>query len=370
MQFRTCPSVGNRPGALRVPRRGFTLIEILTATAIMALLVSLVMTILSQVVSAWNRSSDELEIGAKARQALDTLTQDLQTAIFRSDGSQWLSCTTEPTPNSPVSGVNTTRLIFYTTSALHQTKDDGTTGHAGNSIYGDVSAIEYRVAYADPFGNPTSSQQTFSLHRVTVDPGSTFFGVNGKPMMGIYSGGPGGVSHLEDEFDAVLDTFPNGVASSMQGVAGTTLRVTLYGSSAHESILLDNVARFDVFLFYYGSNPVAGAAPATQVYPETTPNDVNPAKYYFGGWARSGSSPSPANQPGYLDLISSSSGGGASPTFIRVAFADVTMTVLTDEGVALLNTFQGAMPEALTWQDFLDQYGKTYTQRIQFFNSP
>lgn len=342
--------------------RGFTLVEILTATAIMALLVSLVMTVLSQVVTAWNRSSDELDIGGKARTALDLIAADLQMAIFRPDGSQWLSCTTESTPNSPISGITNTRLIFFSTSPVHQSKDDSTSGKDAKPIYGDVCAIEYRVAYADPFGNASSDQKTFSLHRVAVDPASTFFGVNGKPLLGIYDGGPGNAKTLNEAFEkAEIDSSDKGTVNTIPGNQGKSLRVTIYGSLSHESILLDNVARFSVFLYYYGSN--ANPPPATQLYPETFPYNNIPAKYYYGGYGPS------SDSKNFLDLISSTSSSG-SPTFTRLAFADITMTVLKDDGVTLLNQFQGSMPSNLTWEDFLNRYGITYTERVRFFNSP
>lgn len=369
MHIRNRHSTRRQPGSLSTGLRGFTLVEILTATAIMALLVSLVMTILSQVVTAWNRSSDELDIGGKARTALDLIASDIQMAIYRQDGMQWLSCTTETTPNSPVSGVTNTRLIFFSTSPVHQSKDDSAVGKDARPIYGDVCAIEYRVTYADPFGSSNSIQKTFSLHRVALDPASTFFGINSKAIMGIYSGNPTtpGVATLEDNFDAVFDSTDKGVPNTVPGNQGKPLRMTIYGSLAHESILLDNVARFTVFLYYYGSN--TPGPPAAEVFPQTYPNPLNPAKYYIGGWQRSGGVPSGDVKP-YLDLINPLYGRPGDPTFVRLAFADVTMTVLKDEGVTLLNQFNGSMPQNMTWEDFLNRYGITYTERVRFFNSP
>ncbi len=337
--------------------RGFTLVEILTATAIMALLVSLVMTILSQVVMAWNRSSDELDIGGKARTTLDLLAADLQTAIFHKDGTQWLSATEEQTPNSPVNGVKNTRLIFFTSTLVHQSKDSSSGGgKQAQPLYGDICAVEYRVVYADPFGNADSTEKTFSLHRVVIDPASTFYGVNTSPIMGVYNGSNRTKNTLEDNFDAVVDINDKPVKNQMIGNLGKNLQVSIYGSLAPESILLDNVARFNVFLYYYGPN-TANPPPTVQLYPQTYPDNMIPAKYYFGGIQRN----STGKVKSYLDT---------QPTFTRLAFADITMTVLKDDGVTLLNQFNGSMPQNMTWEDFLNRYGVTFTERVQFFNSP
>lgn len=371
MHIRNRLSPRSHPTSSRT--HGFTLIEILTATAIMALLVSLVMTILSQVVTAWNRSSDELDIGGKARSALDLVAADLQMALFRQDGTQWLSLSTETTPNSPVSGVTNSRLIFFTSTPVHQSKDETNGGVDAKPIYGDICAVEYRVTYADPFGSTSSVQKTFSLHRVVVDPGSTFYGINKKPIMGIYNGTTnGGKNTLEDNFDALFDNLDHGVSNSVPGPQSKELTMKVYGSLTHESILLDNVARFNVFLYYYGAN--GSPPPATEVFPETYPAAIttNPAKYYYGGWQRkTGAGIVPSGpQPGFLDLVSPSILPAGSPTFYRLAFADITMTVLKDEGVTLLNQFNGSMPSNMTWEDFLNRYGITYTERIRFYNSP
>ena len=71
-------------------KRAFTLIEIMVATVIMVVLVGLVIQITSEVLKVWSRSSGKLAANAEARIALDLITQDLETAVFRNNGQQWL----------------------------------------------------------------------------------------------------------------------------------------------------------------------------------------------------------------------------------------------------------------------------------------
>ncbi len=161
----------------------------------------------------------------------------------------------------------------------------------------------------------------------------------------------------------MVDASHNSVTSTVLSNQGKTLRITIPNSFQSESILLDNVARFNVFLFYVGTNP--SPPPATEIYPQSEPFNNTPANYYYGGWKRSNNVPT-SGQNNFFDLIY----GGSNPTFNHLAFADITLTVLNDDGVALLNQINGSMPQGLTWEDFLAKYGRTYTQRVRFFNSP
>jgi len=323
----------------------------------MSLIVSLVMTVLTQVMSAWDRSSDDLELSAKA--------------IFRSDGSQWLSLTTEVPQDCPVSSANMTRLVFYSNPELRQTKDNAQGGSSGNIIPGDVCAVEYRVTFADPFGNADSTSKTFQLHRVVVDPATTFLGINGQPLMGI-SRSSGGLPTLEKTFDALVDKSIVPVESQVQLSQGKALNISVYGAGTTNSMLMDNVAQFKVFLYFYGGvppNPNTGAAstgaPAIQVYPMTQYTAIDPPQYYYGGASFGGG---PTN--GYLDTEVFPSPDPSKPNFIALAYADVTITLLNQDGVAYIQSLNGQAPPDFNWQNFLQQFGKTYTHRIRFNNKP
>lgn len=65
---------------------GFTLLELLVAVAITAVLVGFMIAIVSNVSGFWARSSGRLAAEAQARYVLDQLTLDLQSAGFRDSG--------------------------------------------------------------------------------------------------------------------------------------------------------------------------------------------------------------------------------------------------------------------------------------------
>ena len=77
----------------KVSRRAFTLIELLVALSVTALMVALMLTIVTNVLSGWNRSTGTLSAGNQARLLLDQIAADLQAAIIKRDGNAWLVAT-------------------------------------------------------------------------------------------------------------------------------------------------------------------------------------------------------------------------------------------------------------------------------------
>ena len=92
----------------------FTLIEIMVATVVMIVLTGLVIQITSEVLKVWNRSSGKLSANAEARIAMDLLTQDLETAVFRNNGQRWLEAR-QLDLGDPLTGGNfkTTQLRLF-----------------------------------------------------------------------------------------------------------------------------------------------------------------------------------------------------------------------------------------------------------------
>jgi prepilin-type N-terminal cleavage/methylation domain-containing protein len=79
-------------------RNGFTIIELLVAIGVTAILVTLMLTITLNVLAAWNRSSGKLTTNATARLVLDQLSQDISSLIVKRDGNVWLAATVQRNP--------------------------------------------------------------------------------------------------------------------------------------------------------------------------------------------------------------------------------------------------------------------------------
>ncbi len=103
------------PNPFRRRAGGFTIIELLVATAITALLVSLMLTVVVNVMSGWSKSSGKLNTGGQARTILTQLTADLHGAILKRDGNVWLAATiqqNQDTANGGKGDANVTSALW------------------------------------------------------------------------------------------------------------------------------------------------------------------------------------------------------------------------------------------------------------------
>lgn len=71
--------------------KGFTIVELLVAVGITALLVASMLIVTINVINVWGRTSGSLAAGNQARLILDQITQDLQAAVFQRDNNVWLA---------------------------------------------------------------------------------------------------------------------------------------------------------------------------------------------------------------------------------------------------------------------------------------
>jgi prepilin-type N-terminal cleavage/methylation domain-containing protein len=76
-------------------RRAFTLLEVLVAAALTAVLAALMLGILTQVLASWGRLSGRLSTAAQAGAILDQLESDLEAALLRADDNVWFAATVQ-----------------------------------------------------------------------------------------------------------------------------------------------------------------------------------------------------------------------------------------------------------------------------------
>ena len=146
------------PSASAKPRRGlglrslgvagFTILELLVAAAITALLAGFVATIVTNVAGLWSRTSGRLSTEAQARFVLDQLSLDLSSARFQDDGNVWLAASILPNTN------NATGLWLTIGTASNQKPPNTTTGtgaslqNIATGSLGDNSATSPRFGVA------------------------------------------------------------------------------------------------------------------------------------------------------------------------------------------------------------------------------
>jgi len=161
--FRSAPS-----------RRGFSLIEIMVAVAITAILVVLITKITVSFLDYWPKAEGKLRKNMDARMVLELMAQDLQAAIFRSQGQpntfEWFQWRydTNALPKTIYQSSDAGMLMFFTSPSDR----DLTTN-------GNICGINYRLAYQDPL-KTTGTDRVFALYRTMATAQTTFDSILGQ----------------------------------------------------------------------------------------------------------------------------------------------------------------------------------------------
>ena len=71
--------------------KAFTVLELLVAVSVTALLAGMLLNITSQVVQTQTQASGNLETNQVAQFVLDRIQEDLQCAVFKNDGNVWMA---------------------------------------------------------------------------------------------------------------------------------------------------------------------------------------------------------------------------------------------------------------------------------------
>jgi prepilin-type N-terminal cleavage/methylation domain-containing protein len=167
---------------LRAARRGFTLIEVMVATAIMLVIVLAVVTIAADTFKAYDRAVADLTTQSEARGALDALENDFQTAVIRPDGRCWMEVILPgaATPTGVPKAVGNLQPVDHPIVMLFSAPPDRprwspVATNPRTAFKGDVCAVSYRIGQRSPFDAPGDPiQQVYGIYRTIIDPEATF----------------------------------------------------------------------------------------------------------------------------------------------------------------------------------------------------
>lgn len=158
----------------RTPR-GFTLVELLVAMAITALIVTVLVSITSLSLDTWNRSRSEIRAARQGKALLESMARDFESLVVRRGNSfEWLYAESKPSSDGPGGNAspNAVDLIFFSAAT---DRYNGEIGVVGVDEGGDVSTIGYQLVYKDPIAGATNDAfKTFVLYRKLVNPKETF----------------------------------------------------------------------------------------------------------------------------------------------------------------------------------------------------
>ena len=354
-------------------RAAFTLIELMVAIGVTALLVSLMLTITINVMGGWNKSSGSLTSGNQARLVLDMVSRDLQGAVIKKDGNVWFAATLQDT----------------------QAANGGDTGMTSDVVW---SATKTSATLRT---DPTSVSTSFVIPAPV--------GSNPNPALEDYRFKQGGT--WLRFFTSATDTntaATNGTdtrISAPRAVSYQIIRLpVVYGSSEFRYQLFRSEvssensfsAGYDLFAAPYNSIALVteNTSPATNKgagiirRPETAANDrrlvvannvIDFGVRVFTRTSAGALNSTPAFPSGNLKGFAATTLSTAVPTtkplsdaalatgdFVKdfPAVVEVFIRVLTDEGVLQIDNLENGRITG-TWWDIALKNSKVFTRRIE-----
>lgn len=322
-----------RAACARASRGAFTLVELLVAATITALLAGFIVLVVANVSGFWTRNSGRLSTEAQARYVLDQLTLDLESALYRDDGSVWLAVdvlTEAAGPLKPATALGT---------ALRYDAPDiagATFGRSGswlrfftskrgtNLTLAEISApvaVGWRIVRRTPTVN--SRDPRYFLHRAEVRPAQT-------------GTAPG---TLDAGFDITAPAY--GGTTPLPGDSGAAGDPSSVRTPPRDAIVGENVIDFGVRLYARDSTGNLAA-----IFPQAASTTHRASR-----------------PPGV---------GDPEAQFPEVA--DVMVRILTEEGARLIAGFEANPPrvtrppsaatDAQYWWPLALAHSQVFTRRI------
>jgi type II secretory pathway pseudopilin PulG len=357
------------PLSLRSRPRGFTVIELLVAVGVTALLVTLMVSITLNVLNAWNRSSGRLSTNGTARTVLDQLSQDLSGAVLRRDGNVWLAATIQRDPpgdgdaDTPLadwgdsdkpSGTVADDSLAIGTAALAPPINElrfGKTGvwlrfittppAANGGPLEQVSApraVAYQIIRRD-LGTAANPQFSYQLFRSEVRPYSEVAAEQARSTFGIgYN---------------LYTTAPQGYNAPNN--PGADQRAATIRNPRPEQLIGNDVIDFGLRLF---ERNAAGAL--VEVFPVNRRDSVAPPppnSVSGGSLAYAATTDTAAVQSGFGPVSATTRGFPAA--------AEILVRVLTPEGARLIQAFEEGTLTGQTWWEIADKHSQVFTRYVE-----
>ena len=297
----------------------------MVATVIMIIMVGLVIRITSQVLNVWNKSAGRLAANAEARIAMDFLTSDLEAAVFRNNGQQWMRVEGGAGGNlvssgSPPYTSQTIALKFF--SPVSDSDPD---------IAGDICGVSYRLAFQGAYIG-SGAPEVYALYRMIAEPDETFNALLDTGSM---------VTSRQKELRGVktgTDNSGEEVSSDVwEGIA----------VAAPENFLAANVVDFKVLL--YATDDLGDEL------------ELNPAQHvgnYLYDYVYGGSDKGLQSAPDVGTLTAPS-------------YADIILRVISNEAAELLSNGESWRQSGFDTADaYVTANSQVFTRRVYLATSP
>lgn len=343
----------------KIVRKGFTLVELLVAMAITAVIVGVILKLTITGVTLWKSVNDDVTTASSARIALQTLASDLESYQMKSGHNEYewfVACKDSAATDSAPKGKKKTqekpaalqyvpdssRVVFFTcapdrnpavssdpVSRKGYRVDLSTSQDANDEPYrGDVSVVGYRLEYKDHILNKSASDDSegvfpvFALYRHVVSPKQTYE----KAML---------QENLHRAFLQLSD-------------------------DAEQDIICDNVVEMNlsVNIEYMEASPKKGQSAQKRLETVTV--------ITTSGGAKDGESKKASFKENEVKVKGNDvlANGKVYPGG-RIVSANITVTVLTEEGVAMVeNMRKGLVPVPPPPVEFFARYARQFSTSV------
>lgn len=357
-------------------RRAFTVVELLVAASITALLAGFIAVIVRNISVVWTRAGNRLGTDAQARLVLDRLQLDLQGALYHDDGNVWFAADVLNTTGSSTLWQTAVRNPKPTTSlsldmtATRAQLTPTERGSLANARYGAAGvwlrffttsrgantatspatfsapvAVGYQIIRRFTATNPANTTSiAYLLHRTESRPGT----VGGRPGV------------LEAGYNITSANYTTSTSSTNSGAITGDLRGTQVPGSVRnlDAIITDNVIDFGIRAYVRDPSVPGGLR---LIFPATATGAL--------------SNSATARLRGSLPPDTPVSEWGTAQPFPEVV--DVMVRILTDEGAASIADIESQNPKRGTvvptkynsnaqewWWGIAQENSRVYTRRI------
>jgi prepilin-type N-terminal cleavage/methylation domain-containing protein len=359
-------------------RAGFTLIELMVAIGVTALLVSLMLTITINVMGGWNKSSGSLTSGNQSRLVLDMLSRDLQGVVIKKDSNVWLAASIQqnqtgggdtgmtgdadwPTSAAKLTGTATSATdtdstaSYYVPNLAIPSLEEYRFGQAGTWLRFFTSITDTNTA--DTSGSTTTDTHISAPRAVAyqIVRAPVVFGSQEKRYQLLRS-----EVSSENSFTSGYNLFAAAYNSTASITEQNTNATTIKGSGLirrpetaandRRLVLANNVIDFGVRVFTRNTTTnalqIAFPLPSGKL-----------------GFAATSSTLSPVPTP-------APNSGAVAYDYGTPVVVEVLIRVLTDEGVLQIDNFENGRITGTTWWDIALKNSKVFTRRIEIKSTP
>lgn len=315
-------------------RGGFTLVELVTAMAITAVLVLVIMQLTNQSITLWKVLREDTSSSATARLALQTIARDMESFQMRSSNDnnfQWLSSEMDTAMRGIPNGLSIPRsakCVFFVCApdrnpAVSSTPSSMRSNYrdmiaTSDQYQGDVSAVGYRLMFRDHILNlparkgDTETFPLFSLYRTVIPPRETYENLLGKEdLRGAYS---------------------------------------QFQRTEEKSFLCENIVEMSITF--------------NVDYLEESNNNNSSPTYRTINVPILSSNASRGIKSFKLFSNSAQLEGGSTLQNARIISAELSMTVLTEEGVALVEQVRLGQRRPPKLEEFFSRYTRSYSRSV------